>query len=808
MSAPSKKSLISGAAGGALASAGLGLWYQLFRRPLPKTSGRLRLRGLDAPVEILRDRFGVPHVHARSATDVCFALGLCHGQDRLWQLEFFRRATAGRLAEFAGADALHADVLMRTIGMRRVAEREEREISTLLRAFLDAYAAGINAAIESAAALPVEFQLVRIAPEPWTAVDLLAASKLMAFGLSTNWELELLRAQLVRDAGAERTARLEPQYPRANPFVTAPGNVYAGEGTDLASQIARVRETLGLGVHTGGSNNWVVSGARSVTGRPLLACDPHLTTTIPDLWYEADLACDEFRVRGATLPTNPLPVFGQTAKTAWGFTNVMADTQDLFAERLNADDARLYEFEGDWRRAEVVREEITVKGRSNPETIDVTITHHGPIVNTVLGAEGEQPLALSWTGLQYPCITEAGYRMVLAQSADEITEATELHAVPPLNMLFADSDGNIGYQLAGRIPIRRGDCPDLPRPGWTGEFEWEATIPYEELPRVANPPEGFIVTANNRIVGDDYPHHITSEWMTGYRARRIEEMIGERERHSLRDFERMQHDFYSFPGVETVHRLSRLHPQSQRGVRAIERLKSWDGHLDARTIGGTIYHAFTVVFAKTVVEAAVSDEKLVERYLNKSGVELFAVVSSPWRFQARMLELWDEGDPTWFASPERPAGRPWDDVALEALEAALDGLEERFGRDPDRWRWGRVHGVEFAHPFGEANPLFRRIFNRFVETGGASETVTQNGYLATAPFKGVWGPVYRMLADLGDPRRSRWQLTTGQSGHPGSAHYDDLLEGWRDGRTNPAYMDEHELRAAGGARQLRLDPDY
>jgi len=649
---------------------------------------------------------------------------------------------------------------------------------------------------------------VRLEPEPFTAIDLLASSKLMAFGLSTNWELELLRAQLVTEAGPERAERLEPRYPRGNPIVVAPGEPWTGNGADLAAQIAQVRDILGLRVPAGGSNNWVVSGARSVTGKPLLACDPHLTTTIPDLWYEADMACDEFRARGATLPTNPFPVFGQTAATAWGFTNVMADTQDLFVERLNADDAQLYEFEGEWRRAEIVREEISVKGRSEPERLDVTVTHHGPVVNGALGAEQEAPLALSWTGLQYPCLTEAGYRTVLARDADGVAEATREHTVPPLNMLYADREGNIGYQLAGRVPIRRGNCPDVPKPGWTGEFEWEGVIPYDELPSVSNPPGGCIVTANNRIVGDDYPHHITSEWMTGYRAQRIEEMLAERERHSLRDFARMQVDFYSYPGAETVHRLSRLHPQSQRGVRAIERLKSWDGRLDAHTIAGTIYHAFTVEFAQQVVRAAVSDEKLVERYLNKSGVELFAVVSSPWRFQARMLELWDEADPTWFASAERPEGKPWDEVALEALEAALGELEQRFGRDPDRWRWGRVHGVEFTHPFGDANPLFHRLFNRFVGIGGASETVTQTGYLPTAPFRGSWGPVYRMLADLGDARRSRWQLTTGQSGHPGSRHYDDLLEGWRDGATNPALLDEQEIRAAGGARLLRLDPDY
>lgn len=804
----SRKSLVSGGAGLSAALAGIGVWYQLFRRPLPKTSGRLRVRGVEAPVEVLRDRFGVPHVSARSTVDVCFALGFCHGQDRLWQLEFFRRATAGRLAEFAGAEALGADRLMRTLCMRRTAEREARETPPRLRGFLDAYAAGINAAIDCAAALPIEFQLVRLEPEPWNAADLLAASKLMAFGLSTNWELELLRAELVRDAGPERAARLEPNYPRGTPIVTSPGRMWEGNGADLTAQIARVREELGLGVPAGGSNNWVVSGERSVTGRPLLACDPHLTTTIPDLWYEADLWCDEFRVRGATLPTNPFPVFGQTARTAWGFTNVMADTQDLFVERFSPDDATRYEFEGEWREAEIVSEEIAVKGRSRPETLQVTVTHHGPIVNGALGAESEQPLALSWTGLQYPCITEAGYRSVIARNAEEIVAATADHAVPPLNMLFADSEGNIGYQLAGKVPIRRGDCPDLPKPGWSGEFEWDGTIPYDELPRVTNPAEGYLVTANNRIVSGDYPHHITSEWMTGYRARRIQEMLGERERHSLQDFERMQHDFYSYPGVETVHRLSRLHPRRQREVRAIERLKSWDGRLDPRTIAGTIYHAFTVVFAQAVVRAAVSDERLVERYLNKSGVELFAVVSSPWRFHARLLELWDEADPAWFVTAEQPDGRAWDDVALEALEAALDGLEERFGSDPGRWRWGRVHGVEFAHPFGAANAAFKRIFNRSAPAGGASETVTQNGYLATDPFKGVWGPVYRMLADLGDLRRSRWQLTTGQSGHPGSRHYDDMIGGWLDGRTNPVFASEYEVVAAGGAKHLRLDPDY
>jgi penicillin amidase len=455
----------------------------------------------------------------------------------------------------------------------------------------------------------------------------------------------------------------------------------------------------------------------------------------------------------------------------------------------------------------VVREEIKVRGRSAPEVLEVRATHHGPIVNDVLGAAPDQPLALSWTGLQHPCITEAGLGGARARSGEELVAATAQHTVPPVNMLWADSAGNIGYQCTGRIPIRRGGTPDMPRPGWDPGFEWEGTIPYDELPRLVNPESGYIVTANNRIVDDDYPHHITSEWMTGYRAQRIEQMLGERARHSVEDFERMQLDFLSFPGIETVHRLSRLQPGTQRAVRAIERLKSWDGRLDSATIAGTIFHAFTIEFAQAVVAAAVEDPALVERYLNKSAVGMLDIVSAPWRFQERLMALWEEGDPGWFASPGNPEGRSWGDVALESLERGLDLLERDFGRDPSGWRWGRVHEVEFTHPLGRANDLLRRIFHRRTPGAGASETVTQIGYIPTEPFRGAWGPVYRMIADVGDHHRSRWQLTTGQSGHPGSRHYDDMIDGWREGRTNPVLPEEQDVRAGGGARHLRLNPD-
>jgi penicillin amidase len=366
-----------------------------------------------------------------------------------------------------------------------------------------------------------------------------------------------------------------------------------------------------------------------------------------------------------------------------------------------------------------------------------------------------------------------------------------------MNMVWADSGGNIGYKLVGRLPLRRGGCPDLPKPGWTGEYEWDGYVPYEELPSIDNPDDGVIVTANNRIAPDDYPHHITSEYLDGYRAARIEELLAERRRHSLDDFARIQMDVLSIPGRDTAHRLSRLQPNGQREIRTIERLKSWDHRLDPETIAGTIVHVFTVHFARAIALAVIGDERQADRWLSRSQLGFTAMTASPWRFQARMLELWEEAD------EDLIGGRSWDELALEALGSALDDLEDRYGPDPGGWKWGRVHGARFAHVLGEghttASRVLNRVLSRRVPAGGAQETVCAIGYVAhSGDYAGVWGPSFRLLADIGDPTRSRWQHMTGQSGHPGSPHYDDLLQPWLDGGTNPF--------GEPAVDTLRLDP--
>jgi penicillin amidase len=780
--------LVLGAAGTGVAAAGTAAaWHWLARRPVPQEEGSLELKGLEGRVRVRRDRWGVPHIEADAAHDLYFAQGFVHGQDRLWQMDFYRRVVQGRISEFAGPEGLPIDRLVRTFGIRRVAEREEAELDPRLRALLERFCAGVNAAAASAKAMPFEMQLLRMRWEPWRPADILSLGKLLAFGLSTNWERELLRADMVRTLGPELTAKLDPTYPADNPVVTQ--EAWSGDGLAIVEQIDAVRRSLGLAAEASGSNNWAVSGSLSATGTPLIAGDPHLPPSMPGIWYQVGLSHGGRAVRGASMPGMPGVYMGQNDDVCWTFTNVMADVEDLFVERVEGD---RYLFEDEWRPLEIVREEIPVKGRDAPELLDVRITHHGPIVNEALGADEAEPLALAWLALHEPTAFAGMFELLEITSGPELVEKLSGHTAPASNLIWADRHGSIGYKLIGRLPRRRGGCPDLPKPGWTGEYEWEGTIPYEELPETVDPESGYLVTANNRIVGDEYPHHITSEWLDGFRAKRIEQLLGESDEHDIESFEAMQSDNLSLPGIEAARRLARLHPRGQREISALERLRSWDGRLDPETIAGTIYQAFILRLAREVARAAIGDRDLCERYLDRADNGFTPHTTSPWRWHSHLMKLWEEGD-------EGLIGRPWDELVLEALAGALDDLGDRFGPDPEGWRWGRVHEMEFPHPLGEANPLLRRLLNRRLRAGGAQETVSQIAYDPNDPYRAVWAPSWRMVADPADPERSRWQMFTGQSGHPASPHYDDLQPDWLEGRTQP-------MRGEGPWRELDLTP--
>ncbi|HYJ22438.1 MAG TPA: penicillin acylase family protein, partial [Solirubrobacterales bacterium] len=422
----------AGVAGTGIATAATAAaWHWLARRPLPKQHGSIELAGLEGRVRVRRDRWGVPHIEADAQRDLYFAQGFVHAQDRLWQMDFYRRAVEGKISTMAGEEGLPIDRLMRTLGIRRIAEREAAALTPELRALLERFCEGVNAAAADATALPFEMQLLRLEWKPWRPVDILSLGKLLAFGLSTNWERELLRADMLRALGPELTARLDPTYPADNPVVTQ--EAWQGDGLAIVEQIDAVRRSMGLAAEASGSNNWAVSGALSSTGGPLIAGDPHLPPSMPGIWYQVGLRHRDRFVRGASMPGMPGVYMGQNNDVCWTFTNVMADVQDLFVERIEGD---TYLYEDEWRPLETVREEIFVKGRSEPVALDVRITHHGPVVNEALGADAAEPLALSWLALREPSAFAGMFELLEIGSGPELVARLEGHTAPASNLIW------------------------------------------------------------------------------------------------------------------------------------------------------------------------------------------------------------------------------------------------------------------------------------------------------------------------------------------------------------------------------------
>ena len=779
--------LAGAVAGGLAASTTAGLWWQLLRRPLPRTKGNVRVAGLNGPVEIARDRWGVPHVSADSRHDLWFGQGFCQGQDRLWQLDLYRRVAAGRLSEISGPAGLSSDRFMRTLGLHRIGAEEAASLDEELRLDLEALAAGINAAAAAAAAPPFELQLLRRAFEPWTAADSLMTQKLLSLGLSTNWERELLRADLARELGPGLAARLDPGYPSDSAVVLTPG-VPAGAGIEIAERIDAIRRSLGMTPEATGSNNWAVSPARSATEGALIAGDPHLSPSMPGITYQVGLSLGERHCRGATLPGTIGVVFGHNNDVAWTMTNAMADVMDLFVERV--EDER-YEFEGAWHDLAIFEEEIEVRG-GEPDRILVRETHHGPIVNEALHADASEPLALAWMSRSFPAITSANTAVLDVTDGEDLVAGLATHATPVSSLIWADSSGSIGYKTIGRLPTRQGGSPDLPRCGWSGEDEWTGWVPYEELPEIRDPESGYLLSANNRIEPYGFPHHITSEYLDGYRATRVERLLNAEDVHDVDGFARMQTDLHSIPGLETARRLSRLRPRDQLETRAIERLRSWDGRMTPDSVAATIYQAFTLRFGRGIAREAIRDRDLAERWLDRADNGFLAHVTAPWRWQSHMLALWDEGD-------EGLIGRSWEQLALDSLQAALRDLADRYGDDAEAWRWGKVHALRFPHALGAANPALSWLLDRSLALGGGQETICQVGWDPNRPFEAIWAPCWRMVADMSEPENARWQQFTGNSGHPGSPHYDDLQRRYRDGLMQPA-------AGEGPWRTLRLEP--
>ncbi|HEV8347341.1 MAG TPA: penicillin acylase family protein [Vicinamibacterales bacterium] len=807
--------------------------YVLLRRSLPAIDGRVTVAGLTAPVEIVRDADAIPHVFAANKNDALFGLGYVHAQDRLWQMEFQRRIGHGRLSELFGEATVPQDRFLRTVGFGRAARSAWSSTPDWAKRQIDAYVAGVNAFIAAhhGTALPPEFSLLRIEPEPFTGPDVLVWVKMMAWDLSANYAFELLRHDLVRAVGAERMTQLMPEYAADGLSILPNGHVTDEAAPELRTQNSELRTRNGeLQTPNGvaslsaafsvlssefsvlsssrseglGSNNWVVDGTMTATGKPLLANDPHLGTRLPSTWYLAHVAGGDFEMIGATLPGAPAVALGRNRFIAWGATNVAADVEDLYRERID-DSGHSVEFRGAKEPITIVPETIAVKG-SHAVHVDVRVTRHGPLVSDAINAMSAaskkepkappvEPLALRWTALDVDDTTVLSFlKLNEARNWEEFTGALRDFVVPSQNFVYADVDGHIGYYAPGHIPIRASGDGTRPSDGWTGESEWTGWIPFDELPHLYDPPEHFIVTANNRPAPPSYPYTLGFEWYEPYRAQRVVDLLREETKFTPDDFARIQADTLSLHARALVPiLLAHARPTTEIDRRAVGAVRQWNFDATADSAATAIFQAWFLRLAPTLVADDLGP-LVTETYQGR-----FSFVT---RF---LINTLTSNDASWCDDKTTAAAETCDDAVTKALDEGVVDLSRRLGADIGRWRWDAVHRAVFPHQGLDSLATLRPLLSRSVPTAGDWSSVNIGTVAADQLYEQRLVPGYREIIDLSPANDSRFQDAIGQSGHFLSPHYADALPDWRAVKHRKMRMERAEIER-GAIGRLRLLP--
>ncbi len=781
------------------------VFYWLVRRAWPEVDGRLAVPGLEAPVEIVRVEPGVPHIYARNAHDLFFAQGYAHAQDRLWQMQLNVYVGRGELAALFGEGAVEIDKVMRILGIVQAAERDWRALSPPTRALLTAYADGVNAYLSAhRGRLPIEFTILGVEPRPWTPIDSLAWSKLMALNLSLNHAFEILRAHLIARLGEPAARRLLSPYPAKAPVIVPPGvRGYADLAVPRPPR-AGLAALRGLGMVSGagalawGSNGWVVAGSRTASGRPLLANDTHLGLQMPSVWYQIGLHGGGYDAVGFSFPGMPLLVLGHNRRIAWGITNMCADVQDLYIEKLDdAKHPRRYRFQDGWRDLAVRREEIPVKGGAK-RLLEVRETHHGPIVNeAIVELKGSPPMALRWPALTGGRLIDSLVALNLAQDWPSFHRALANWEAPSVNFVYADVEGHIAYQSTGRIPVRAAGHQGLvPVPGWDGRSEWQGFIPYEEMPSLLDPPSGFIVTANNKVVGDDYPHFLAYDMADPYRAQRLTALLAAGRRFTRESLRAIQADTLGLPAQALRPALLAVPPAGERERAAVDQVRRWDLRYTAESVGAAIFEAwYWHLLGETLGDELGPDVFKEYRIVGMSQVP-------------SIVDLLARPDDPLFDDRRTPAVERRDDIVRRSLTQAVAWLAEHHGEDPAGWTYGRVHSVTFVHsPLGQSGiaPLERLFNSRTYPAPGTAFTVDAAVADVTKPFVVTFGTAQRMIVDLGDLEGSTWVNSTGQDAQLFRRHREDQIPKWAAVEDYPMSFGEAAVRAHPEAR-LTLVP--
>jgi len=738
-------------------------YFAVVRPALPQLDGDLALDELTSPVTVYRDASGIPHIVAENAHDLFYAQGFVTAQDRLWAMESQRRAAHGTLSEIVGERGLKNDTFMRILGMTESAEADWETLDADTQSALQAYADGVNAYLAQAGdKLPLEFKILGITPQEWTPIDSLVFGKLVAWGLSNNYQDELVVTKLVAATSWETAISLLPDYPGPDVIPDANITALSNTATALLEASADWQSATPLAKPDQGSNAWVVGGSHTASGLPLLAGDPHQGLSMPTLWYEVGLRTSDgqYDVVGASLPGLPGIEIGHNAHIAWAVTNARPDVQDLFIETLNADGTQ-YQFMDEWKDLTIREETIQVKD-GETVTLKVRSTQHGPII-TDATPDSEDTLALRWTGLdEGRPLAQAIIQLDQSQNWDEFRAATALWQLPGMNFVYADIDGNIGFQMSGAVPVRASnDVKGLqPVSGADGSHEWQSFVAFDELPSALNPSGDFFASANNRPAGLDYPHFLSHYFQPPYRVALISKTIRDSKNVTADDFAALQGSLYSDINLQVARALAaEASPANRQEEVMLETLADWDGMMTPESGEASLSElALRHILRLTLdpkLGAATTDS-----YLTLAGY--------PYMFLQNLLD--DPANPWWDGDR---AG-----VLTKSLRAAMDELTASVGSNPAKWTWGNLHTFTFSHPLGSVGAL-RPIFNRGpYPTGGNWNTVDSGAYYADKPYAMGLGPAYRIIADPADWDASLSIIPSGESGQPFSPHYADQIKSW------------------------------
>jgi penicillin amidase len=782
-----------------------GIFYNMLSSSLPKYSGEIKSSKIINDIEIYRDSFAVPYIIAESDEDVAFALGYLHAQERLFTMDLIRRAGEGRLSEILGESAIPFDKMFRTVGIKRnIAKNLSKYDPTVMR-ILEAYSNGVNTYLkEREGNYAIEFDVLGYQPEKWKPIHSLIIIKMMAWELNISWWTDLSFAELIQKLGKEKVLEILPDYPENAPTIIADNFKYLPTvKSTLAETDKAFRKMMGwTGTHIG-SNNWVVNANKSVSGKPIIANDPHLAFSAPGKWYAVVIKSGSWDAAGVTLPGVPGVVIGKGDNISWVLTNVMNDDADFYVEKFDSSKTK-YFMDGQWLDLKIIKDTIKVKDGKD-QVITIEATHRGPIIsdihpfNFVYNKEEQKspPISMRWSGNEFSDEMLAFFKINKAKNWNEFRDAVKYFGIPGQNFVYADAHGNIGYIMGARIPLRKSDNPTLVFDGTTSENDWKGFVPTDEIPAILNPAENFIASANNKAI-KNFKYHISNLWEPSSRIDRIRELLTSKQKQSVSDFKKYQMDQVS-PYARTIapyilKSFEAIKVKDKNLNISLDLLSKWDFELNKYSQTSAIYSVFLKYLLKNIYHDEMGDD-LYNRFVFLANV--------PYR---SLLQILEKPESLWFDDIKTKKKETLEEIVRKSLSDGLTYLEENFGKDLTNWQWGNMHKVTFKHAFSGNFSLLDKYINIGpYELGGDGTTMFNTEYpfaesiqefsmFRHDEFDNVLGPSMRFIFDFANPDEFLLILNTGQSGNVMSNNYRDQTPLWLNGKYMKIKTDEASIR--------------